>query len=430
MIPAMRGNRRNRPGFVIIWGQQNQIKNLGPGPGQCRRCGGGIVVREIRRWFTFFFIPMWPVTPPRQFGQCFHCGEMYQSQGPVYRGPAVTGNGPQPVLAMGPDGSMPLGYQSSTRTPGEKTLKWWGWLLLAAAVLMLLIGLAGKAAMIAVVLLCAIAVTTILVTALGTSLTNQAKGVVCSIVTAFCWVFALVTLEICLIANQANRQIAAPGSPRRMQAKTNPGFNPPPMVAGNPFPTPANAPWQVSMNIPTPAPTPVPARTPAFFQPKATETVGGSAGGTYRRTVGPGKVVIGFKWSTQTGAPGAVDPNATVFRAIEPLAVTPPNMAAGPVQPNVQTGTSLARDGYAVGAIEVDADTVVHAIRVTFMRYRDGKLEPANQYMDGWIGTPTGNATRMLGGDGLRIVGIAGHRNERIYQSLGLLQLDPDPTGQ
>jgi hypothetical protein len=86
----------------------------------------------------------------------------------------------------------------------------------------------------------------------------------------------------------------------------------------------------------------------------------------------------------------------------------------------------VARDGYALGALQVDADQYVDAVALVFMRVSsDGDLDPADNYTSEWIGSPTGNATRTLGGDGTRVIGICG-RGAAVLDSVGLV-LDEGP---
>lgn len=67
----------------------------------------------------------------------------------------------------------------------------------------------------------------------------------------------------------------------------------------------------------------------------------------------------------------------------------------------------VARDGYVVGGLEVDADKLVDALRITFVRMGDdGKTIAGDEYASAWIGKPTGSAVRKVESGGKLVVGI------------------------
>ncbi len=49
--------------MILIWGFRARAKALSTGEFFCSRCGAdrSYVLQQIRRWFTFFFIPLFPV---------------------------------------------------------------------------------------------------------------------------------------------------------------------------------------------------------------------------------------------------------------------------------------------------------------------------------------------------------------------------------
>jgi hypothetical protein len=82
----------------------------------------------------------------------------------------------------------------------------------------------------------------------------------------------------------------------------------------------------------------------------------------------------------------------------------------------------LAREGYAVGGLVVDADQHVQAVQVIFMRIRpDGKLDPADKYTSEWIGQRSDRPPRTIGGDGAKVTGAYGRRG-RVINAVGLIQ--------
>ncbi len=80
----------------------------------------------------------------------------------------------------------------------------------------------------------------------------------------------------------------------------------------------------------------------------------------------------------------------------------------------------VAREGYALGAIQVDADSEVRAVRLAFMRIDGDRLDPKDSYTSEWIGTRTDGKPKTLNGKGARVLGFFGRRTVSI-QALGLL---------
>jgi hypothetical protein len=79
-----------------------------------------------------------------------------------------------------------------------------------------------------------------------------------------------------------------------------------------------------------------------------------------------------------------------------------------------------AKDGYAVGAIQVDADQYVNAIRVAFMRLDGDQLDTSDSYVSEWIGEPTGRDLQSINGEGKLVVGVHG-RGTIIQDAIGLV---------
>jgi predicted Zn-dependent protease len=68
--------RRRRRGFIILFGTKGVVTNDGVrSPGRCPRCGrdGTLVGKRVRRWFTLFFVPLFPVDGGQTFTQCGQC---------------------------------------------------------------------------------------------------------------------------------------------------------------------------------------------------------------------------------------------------------------------------------------------------------------------------------------------------------------------
>lgn len=83
----------------------------------------------------------------------------------------------------------------------------------------------------------------------------------------------------------------------------------------------------------------------------------------------------------------------------------------------------VARQGYAVGGVDIDGDNDITAMRIVFMRIEPHGLSVKDAYESDWIGEPTGSTTYLLGGHGQPVIGIYGRRGMN-YAALGLILLD------
>lgn len=83
--------------------------------------------------------------------------------------------------------------------------------------------------------------------------------------------------------------------------------------------------------------------------------------------------------------------------------------------------TIKAREGYALGAISCISGLNFDGFLLTFMRVKDGKLDPSDAYDSEWVGQVANKPRTRLGGDGTPVVGIAGRGTEREVNGLGLL---------
>jgi hypothetical protein len=68
--------------LLLIWGFRSILKVLGIGEFHCPRCEADTTYRLVRprRWFTFFFIPLIPLTWGEPFVQCDRCKGTYREQ--------------------------------------------------------------------------------------------------------------------------------------------------------------------------------------------------------------------------------------------------------------------------------------------------------------------------------------------------------------
>ncbi len=136
------------------------------------------------------------------------------------------------------------------------------------------------------------------------------------------------------------------------------------------------------------------------------EIVGGSGGSPFRHVGSVEQTVVGVRY--RLGQWQGKDR----LGGIEPL------YANSSLRPGWEI--VVARDGYAVGAVQVDGDQFVNAIRLAFMRLEDGRLNTKDTYVSDWIGTPEGTHQKTLNGKGSPVVGIVG-RGLAIVDAIGLV---------
>ena len=144
--------------------------------------------------------------------------------------------------------------------------------------------------------------------------------------------------------------------------------------------------------------------TPARGTP--TETYGGT-GGIPFEAVSPDGPLLGLRY--------AVGPwtGELVISRLEPVF----NRAV----PKDGLKPVVARRGFAVGAVEVDAGNLVNALRIVFMAIdADGQLDPKKTYKSEWLGRPTRRKPRMLNAEGATVIGIHGTR-AAVLDSIGLV---------
>ena len=87
-----------------------------------------------------------------------------------------------------------------------------------------------------------------------------------------------------------------------------------------------------------------------------------------------------------------------------------------------QQAQTIAKPGYAVGAIEVHRGLVINAVRIEYWRCpADGKLDPDDKYATDWYGCPGGSKLPTLSSEGKPVVGIAGQYRQDL-QGLQLIR--------
>lgn len=139
-----------------------------------------------------------------------------------------------------------------------------------------------------------------------------------------------------------------------------------------------------------------------------TASLGGTGGAPFETKSPSGQAIVGFRirMSTWDGL--------TIVQRLEPV------YAGESVVPT--PGLCVARPGYAVGALVLDGQNYVTAMRVEFMRITGLQLDPKDSYQSDWFGEPHYAPAHRLGGWGQPVVGIFGRRGLNV-DALGLILL-------
>jgi transcription elongation factor Elf1 len=82
---------------MIIWGFRSRGKALGQRMLNCPNCHRDAMTAayQSRRWFTLFFIPVFPIGAKRTLARCGLCGYQYQVDNA--QAEALFGAGAQPA---------------------------------------------------------------------------------------------------------------------------------------------------------------------------------------------------------------------------------------------------------------------------------------------------------------------------------------------
>jgi serine protease Do len=124
-----------------------------------------------------------------------------------------------------------------------------------------------------------------------------------------------------------------------------------------------------------------------------TEFVGGSTGGGAKRTIDDNSLLYGLECGFgEWGREQCLKDVTPIFSRGQELK---------------KPGGAVAREGYAVGAVNVHAGSYVNAIQLVFMRVKDGRLNPKDSYTSPWIGVRGKGTPRTLTGNGDPIIGIS-----------------------
>jgi hypothetical protein len=149
-------------------------------------------------------------------------------------------------------------------------------------------------------------------------------------------------------------------------------------------------------------------------------------GATFEDAPPGGGVLVGFYYTTL--------PNDWLMDHLQPIYLTPAGEQVGSAYgvPRGPRRCVKAKDGYAVGAVDVRAGDLFDGMAVTFMKAEATGLNPADAYRSPWIGG-RGGEPRTVGGDGPFLIGVHGRVvtqggivSPGNVAALGVLALPPD----
>jgi hypothetical protein len=138
------------------------------------------------------------------------------------------------------------------------------------------------------------------------------------------------------------------------------------------------------------------------------EMMGGNGGMPFVHVEDDHTPVLGFHYAIGQW-------NRAVIRQLDPIFEDTKTSA------EEGTKTILARDGFVVGGLVVDTDgTNTVAVRVIFMKLKDGRPDPASKYISEWIGIPSRATVKTLAGKGETVIGTFGRKGMNL-DAVGLV---------
>lgn len=160
---------------------------------------------------------------------------------------------------------------------------------------------------------------------------------------------------------------------------------------------------QVVSHLPTPANTELPKSA------TKTEMVGGGGGQPFIQVSSPIKPIVGFRYGMgQWGGRQVLSQLDPIFEGTN-------------VGNEAADHTKMAKAGYIVGGLIVDTEgSSTVAVRIIFLRYKDGRTDASNGYESDWIGIPSHKSVKTLAGHGEPVIGTFGRKGANL-DAVGLV---------
>jgi len=177
---------------------------------------------------------------------------------------------------------------------------------------------------------------------------------------------------------------------------------------------------------PTPVPPPAgggiagrpgPRPQPAAAQPQvpAPLMVGFGMGPVFRELAPEGGILVGLELGLRE------EWGHDVIRAVRPIYRVGDKEVFGEKR-GTANGTPVvlkARPGYAVGAVTAKSGLEIQGLSLTFMKLKDGKLDPKDAYESDWCGNNPHIVAGKIDGGGAPVVGFTGRADEKNLLALG-----------
>lgn len=139
------------------------------------------------------------------------------------------------------------------------------------------------------------------------------------------------------------------------------------------------------------------------------EMVGGGGGQPFVQVGSPIKPMIGFRYAMGDWM------GRQVLRQLDPI------FERSTVAKEDVAHAIMAKAGYVVGGLIVDTDwTNTVAVRVIFLRYKDGRTDTSVRYESDWIGIPSHKSVKTLAGNGQPVIGTFGQKGANL-DAVGLV---------
>jgi hypothetical protein len=145
---------------------------------------------------------------------------------------------------------------------------------------------------------------------------------------------------------------------------------------------------------------------------RGSKLIGGKGGKPFREVDKDKKILVGLNFTVDD----------KVIKSVQPIFRNPDGKLTHGVSHGKDNGRKievLAKDGYAVGGLNVWAGDKVDGVRVVFMRVVDGKLDVKDSYESDVVGVEGGLVSR-LHSDGRFIIGVNGREGEYL-DALGVV---------
>jgi hypothetical protein len=197
--------------------------------------------------------------------------------------------------------------------------------------------------------------------------------------------------------------ITSPQSPMSQMPRTARSASSTPVLSGTGSPSGSEPAESKSLQSATLSPN----QTEEVGSIRQTEVVGGSGGFGFQVKDPQSRPVIGFRYAMGSWA------GQEALRELMPIYDREAASAGDAV---------MAREGYVVSGLELDAETFVNAVRVHFARQLPGgEIDPKETYVSDWVGEKSATrAAVKLGGEGTIVLGVFGRRGA-VLDALGLL---------